>query len=471
MSPVQAIAADLVELFDDGIAPIYVLDDRRRIVFCNTACARWAGTTTAELLGQECAFHTPPETLGPAAIAAGLCPPPKVFCGQAETGLISRREPDGRWIYRRAHFFPLDDGQDESTPVLVVLDHEDRPGPDLADMDVAKSDASSDGALHEQLRRFRHQMAGRFSSESLVGTSPLIVKARTQIELAARARASVLCVGPPGVGKAHAAKAVHYAQRDPGPLVPVSCAVVETNVLRSTLRALWFKYSTVNESSPTLILEDVDLLSPEAQSDLVSLLRADPLQVRIIATSCKPRDELVVLLSAELVCALSTITIELPPLGERLEDLPLLAQAFLEAANAGQVKQLGGFTSEALDQLLAFPWQGNLDELAQIVREAHERARWGEIAAGDLPDRVRWASDAASYPPRVDESIDLEEFLARLEKELITRALRRAKGNKSKAAKLLGLTRPRLYRRLIQLGLEQDEGKGPDSDARPAPRE
>ena len=86
MSPVQAIAADLVELFDDGIAPIYVLDDRRRIVFCNTACARWAGTTTAELLGQECAFHTPTETLGPAAIAAGLCPPPKVFCGQAANG-------------------------------------------------------------------------------------------------------------------------------------------------------------------------------------------------------------------------------------------------------------------------------------------------------------------------------------------------------------------------------------------------
>ena len=318
-----------------------------------------------------------------------------------------------------------------SAPVLVVLDHEDFPGPDLADMDVAKSDASSDGTLHEQLRRFRHQMAGRFSSESLVGTSPLIVKARTQIELAARARASVLCVGPPGVGKAHAAKAVHYAQRDPGPLVPVSCAVVETNVLRSTLRLV------VQVFDRERIIAHADLgrrglvvaRGPVRPCELAAGRSAAG------ANHChqlQARDELVALLSAELVCALSTITIELPALGERLEDLPLLAQAFLEAANAGQVKQLGGFTSEALDQLLAFPWQGNLDELAQIVREAHERARWGEIAAGDLPDRVRWAADAASYPPRVDESIDLEEFLARLEKELIRRAYAAPKATRAK---------------------------------------
>ena len=99
------------------------------------------------------------------------------------------------------------------------------------------------------------------------------------------------------------------------------------------------------------------------------------------------------------------------------------------------------------------------DELAAIVRQSHEQAQGGEIAVRDLPNQIQWAAGAASYPPRTDETIMLEEFLARVEKELITRAMRRAKGNKSKAAKLLGLTRPRLYRRLVQLGMEQPEEK------------
>ena len=83
------------------------------------------------------------------------------------------------------------------------------------------------------------------------------------------------------------------------------------------------------------------------------------------------------------------------------------------------------------------------------------------MTAQDLPDEIRWSAEAASRPARRDEAIVLPEFLAKVEIELITRALRRAKGNKSKAARLLGLTRPRLYRRLVQLGLEKPEENKP----------
>jgi DNA-binding NtrC family response regulator len=146
----------------------------------------------------------------------------------------------------------------------------------------------------------------------------------------------------------------------------------------------------------------------------------------------------------------------------RSEDVPPLAQLFLEEANAGAIKQVGGFSPEALDALSAYRWPGNVDELAAMVREAHERAAGGEVTVKHLPKRIHLAADAAAHPPRVDEPIVLEEFLARVEKELIARALRRAKGNKSKAARLLGLTRPRLYRRLVQLGLEPPDGPGSD---------
>jgi DNA-binding NtrC family response regulator len=106
----------------------------------------------------------------------------------------------------------------------------------------------------------------------------------------------------------------------------------------------------------------------------------------------------------------------------------------------------------------AYAWPGNLDELARVVAEAHRRVEGPQVGAGDLPDRIRLAAEAAAYPPRPEETIVLDEFLAGVERELIRRALAQAKGNKAKAARLLGMTRPRLYRRLVQLGLEGDSG-------------
>jgi DNA-binding NtrC family response regulator len=295
----------------------------------------------------------------------------------------------------------------------------------------------------------------------LLGNSPAIQRARAQIELAAASNAAVIITGPAGAGKDHVARAIHYQRKAPGTLVPLSCAVLETNLLRSTLRAAWSKSHNLHETSSTLMLDDIDAMPPEAQSDLVELMASEPSRVRVISTSACGLAEVVSRgqFSPRLACLLSTIAIELPPLAQRLEDLPVLAQAMLEEHNARGGKQVGGFSPEALDQLAAYSWPGNLDELSAIVRQAHERSSGGQVTERDLPDAIRWAAHAATHPPRPDEAIDLETFLARVEKELLARALRRARGNKSKAAKLLGLTRPRLYRRLVALGLEQPDDK------------
>jgi DNA-binding NtrC family response regulator len=154
----------------------------------------------------------------------------------------------------------------------------------------------------------------------------------------------------------------------------------------------------------------------------------------------------------ELACALGTIEIELPPLTERLEDLPSLAQLLVEEANSIGDKQISSITSEALDLLAAHTWPGNLDELAAVVTEAHARATGTQITLRDLPQRIHWTQEA-TRGKHVEDAIHLEEFLARAERELIERALARAKGNKTRAAKLLGMTRPRFYRRLVQLKL------------------
>jgi transcriptional regulator with PAS, ATPase and Fis domain len=457
MSNSRTIAVDLAKLLNDSAAPIYVLDDDRRIVFCNTACARWTRTRAPELIGQQCAYHTPAEDAGPMGVAAGLCPPPQAFSGQAQTAIVSCIAKDGRVLYRRGHFLPLGDGRDESAEVIAILDPQDCSG------DAPGVPAELDAQLHEQVRRFRLQWASRFRTDSLIGDSLAMVRVRAQIELAAGVGASVLIVGPGGSGRDHAAKAIHYRCDEPENLVPLDCTLLETNLLRSTLRALALKSEvTASESLGTLLLSDVDAAPPEVQADLTDLIRTNSLKLRILATAAAPLVSLASQgkFSPELACALSTITIEMPPLRERIADLPLLAQAFLEEVNLGALKQVGGFSPEALDRLSEYAWPGNVEELAVVVRESHERATAGQVEVRDLPNQIQWAADAAARPQRPSESIVLEEFLARVERELITRAMRRAKGNKSKAAKLLGLTRPRLYRRILQLGMEQPTESG-----------
>ena len=197
---------------------------------------------------------------------------------------------------------------------------------------------------------------------------------------------------------------------------------------------------------------------PRARQHWLRSCRRPSCPLRLISTAAAPLVDLPPrgLYREDLAAMLSTITIELPPLAKRRDDLPLLAQALLEEQNARGGRQLGGFSSEALDRLCAYSWPGNVAELAQVVAESHARASGTLIARDDLPERLRLAAEAAAHPRRKEEPIQLDEFVARIERELIRRALARAKGNKTKAARLLGLNRPRLYRRMVQLGLAEE---------------
>ena len=114
---------------------------------------------------------------------------------------------------------------------------------------------------------------------------------------------------------------------------------------------------------------------------------------------------------------------------------------------------------EALDQLALYSWPRGLDELRDVIAAAHAAATSHEITTGDLPAVVHHAAKSAAVSRRAPEKIDLTEFLESVERELITRALAQSGGNKSAAAELLGVPRPRLYRRLVQLGLIAEPAK------------
>jgi DNA-binding NtrC family response regulator len=459
-------AGRLARLLEASQQPIYVLDEQREILFCNTACAAWAGTTSEALIGQTCNYHSAAEANDPAAVAARLCPPPDVFSGGIRRGQVASLDTAGQLILRAAEFVPL--SAERAGALLVIVSPADLP-PSPAGAPVSVELAPAE--LHAELQRLRRQFAGRYALDRLFGPSPSSVKVRAQVQLAAAAPASVLVVGPPGSGKIHVAKAIHYRQpagKLPG-LLPIACAALDPELLVSTLGAQLARSEAGREDSfGTLLLQDVDALPLEIQPQLLQMLR--PVRaLRLIATACRAPADLVAesQFSGELAALLSTLTIELVPLVDRIDDLPLLAQAFLEDLNATGDAQIGGFSPEALDLLAGYHWPGNLDELAAMVRDSHNRAariRGGdqkgpgtEITPRDLPERIHLAAAAARWPRREEEPIDLDEVLGRLEAELINRALGQAKGNKSRAAELLGLTRPRFYRRLIQLGLAGED--------------
>ena len=442
--------------------PVYVLDDELTVVFCNRACRDWLGPGAEGLLGQRCAYHSSPDQSGPAAVAAGLCPPPAAMAGRQLTAHVSCIGADGQVHARRARFIPLGTCPEDLIGLVVLLDAEDLPEPDATPPPLC-GDEPQPTDLHEHVRQFRRQAAARYRADRLIGNSSAIRRVRAQIELAAGSRASVLLVGPPGSGRQHVAAAIHYGS-DPqsaGSLIPLACAVLGADLIHSTVLALAAKEPLGERTSrSTLLLNQADQLPLVVQAELAEVLARRSFQLRLIATAARPLEQLAVAgtYRADLAALLSTITIELPPLARRREDLPLLAQLFLEDANARGGKQLGGFAPEALDQLDAYPWPGNLDELAQVVAQAHRQAEGPQIGPRDLPEQIRLAATVAAHPPRTEKTIELDEFLGRVERELIRRALAQAKGNKAQAARLLGMTRPRLYRRMLQLGLEANGG-------------
>ncbi|HVC93844.1 MAG TPA: sigma 54-interacting transcriptional regulator [Pirellulales bacterium] len=443
----RASVNELAKLLDSLTEPVYVLDDERRIVYCNRACREWTGCAAEELLGRECRYHSSPEATGAVAVAAALCPPPEVFHGRRITANVVLPSGDHASAERRVDFVPL--GADQGSAVgamAFVLP--------ASAVKTAHDDAPA-AELHTRIQRFRRQFALLFHVDRLLGESPAMRRVRAQVQAASVGAASVLVVGPRGGGRQHVARAVHYASGAAacGPFVPLACALLDVELLGATVRALLKPKMPAPPRPASLLLDDADELPPAAQVELARLLAPADLPFRIIATARGPlaaRDDF----RHDLACRLSTIVIDLPPLNTRPADLPLVAQGFLEQANALGTKQVSGFSSVALDRLAAYEWPGDVDELEAVVRESHARAETPEIRPRDLPPRLELAADAAAYPRKPEETIVLDQFLASVEQELIKRAFERSKRNKAKAARLLGMTRTRVHRRLVQMGLE-----------------
>lgn len=453
LSPIRAV----VRALEQTPAPVYVLDAQRRIVFANAALAAWLGVPVEQLLGRVCNYHAggadPTE-----AACAGLCPPPEVLAGKSAGGVVTRLGTAGQPAEERtAHFLGLPSEAEAAGGCLLVVvatgPREKSPNPQG---DARAPEALSSDWLHAQLRALRASEQGRYPLSQFVGESPAIVRARELARLAGGTTRGVLIVGPPGSGREHLARTIHALRsRGQSPLVPLACPLLDVEGMQAGLTALLKAQQHSGNGSGAVLLLEADRMPASVQQELSEFLRLPQVELQTLTTARRSLTRLAARgkFRPELAYRLSTVTIPLPPLARRREDIPLLAQHFVEQSNAAGGKQLRGFQPAALEYLVSLPWKTNADLLRRAVEEAIGRAAGTDITLADLPDWVHLAHHDQAHPSRPAEPIELDALLAGMEKELLLRALAQAKGNKSRAAELLSISRGRLLRRLAHFGL------------------
>ncbi len=450
----------LIRTLEGSRTPIYLLDRERRIVFANEALAAWARRPLAELVGLRCDYHTSASVGGLRELAASLCPPPAAWEDELAAGSVAVIDADGRLDRRAARFVPLP--QAESPGELLVAVCGPALAPSLRAAGAREVAQATGSELHVRLQQLRSELGRRYHIGQLIGQSDAMNLVRTQVQIAAQAGANALIVGPPGSGREHVARTIFYAGSETGAvpevgqLVPLDGAVIDAEELQAILVAVLRRQADQKrEQPPTALVLDIDRLSSAAQQELAAFLQLPGIKLRLLATA---RSSLARRTSRgkfrhDLACAVSSLTIRLPALARRSEDLPLLAQYFLEEANIGASRQLTGFARPALEAILTYDWPGNIAELAQAVAEACAKAAGPHVLPSDLPDRIHLAAGAVAHAPRMPQPIQLDPFLADIERELIQRALASTRNNKTRAAQMLGLSRARFLRRMAQLGL------------------
>ena len=448
----------LIKLLRSSSHLLYVVDEQRKLVFCNQACCDWLECGEADLVGKHCDYQSSDAA---SQTVDGLCPPPETFLGQVTQTTIT---PPTSAASQSVVCIPLSgttSGEPETGPpggVLVIgMDSTAWPR-----QQQAADPTSID--LHEQLQQLRQQLGHWFQLEQLIGHTPSLQRIRDQILLASQSRSRVLIIGPPGSSREQFGRVIHYQGQGhaPSTIVPLSCTLLDTELIESTVTAFLSRFANLQtDMPPALLLLDVDELALDAQAMLVGVLGIAEFELQTIATARQPLVDLARKggFRYDLANMLSTLVIEIPPLAEHLDDVPLMAQYFLEQQNERRANQLSGFSDEALDALAAYDWPRNLSELRDVVRRSCDKASGNTVGGNDLPEKIHFAMQAVAYPRPIAEPIDLDSYLAGIEEELIRRALEQAGGNKTRAAGLLGITRARLHRRASQI---QQKNDGPN---------
>ena len=416
--------------------PVFVLDRRRRLLFVNRAWEALTGFGSDAARGLVCRHLAPVgvDASGDDALAHALTPPAEVSQGQPSRArrraVYAATNASPRWW--DIDFLPL--RQDAGYLVvgrIVPLAEDPASNPSL-------------GQLPERLVDLRQRRMRLYAFDRLESRHPRMLRLAEQARVVAPLEIPVLIVGESGTGKHTLARILHAQGSgcDHG-FVGLDCRLLPPSAVVEALQSVG--RGTVYVSSPECLPVDLqqsirDRLA--ATTRLILGCRGDP-EENVRAGRLLDR----------LFWQVSVFRLDLLPLRERGEDLPRLVERLLAEWNEREGRTVRGLTAEAREALAAYPWPGNLRELRDVLHDSADRASSEWIDLADLPSAVRLALQLERQPLTRAKPLDLERTLEAVEARLITLALRRADGNRTRAAEILGIPRARLLRRMEAFGL------------------
>ena len=362
---------------------------------------------------------------------------------------------------------------------------------DVEELRIVVDRALSSQALEREVKQLRAQVVQRYAFHNLIGKSQGMQEIYAKIEQVADSRTTVLITGESGTGKELVAKALHYnSGRRERPFIALNCAALPETLIESELfghEKGSFTDATARRvgqfelaNTGTLFLDEIGDLSAMTQAKLLRVLQereftriggvqSIKVDVRIVAATNRNLEEMVRKgqFREDLYYRINVISLFLPPLRERGEDIPLLAKHFLAKRVEEEKRPHIEFGKEALEVLTRYPWPGNVREMENIIEHAFI---WSQncpkITQEHLPTILK--SDSRSSSLRDDTlagRMSLEKAVMEFEREIILDALKRTNYVQTHAANLLGISRRMLKYRMDTLGIGRpDNGNGQEPD-------
>jgi len=332
--------------------------------------------------------------------------------------------------------------------------------------------------LRQENQRLRQEVRRDYAFGNIVGKSPKMMQVFDTIKKISDYKASVLLMGESGTGKEMVAKCIHYnSPRSNEPFVAVNCGAIPETLLESELfgheRGAFTDAKKEKRGSfemahlGTLFLDEIGEASLSAQVKLLRALQEGEVKrlgserplavdVRIIAATIRDLSKAVAegKFREDLFYRLNVLPLHLPPLRERKEDIPLLVDHFICKYNERHRLNTEGISEDALARLLEYPWPGNVRELENAVERAMILVQGKRIGPDCLPSEVL-GGRAPLKRELLGEEFSIKKASRVLEEELIRKALRKTKGNRSQASKLLEISHPSLLSKMKEFGIEE----------------
>ena len=450
MSPVSGQSRDTHAIILDSINDgVFTVDQDWRITSFNRAAERITGVKRQQAIGKPCCE----------VFRASIC----------ETACALRKTlTTGRPVVNKAVY--ILDAKGNRLPISIsTAAFKDESGKTIGGVETFR-----DLSLAEDLRK---ELEAQYSFAEIVGRSPSMRQVFQLLPQIAESDSTVLIEGASGTGKELFAKAIHkLSRRRDKRFVAINCAALPDTLLESEL--FGYKagaFTDARQDKPgrfaiadggTLLLDEIGDISPAMQVRLLRVLQertyeplgsVEPIKtdVRIIAATNKDLAKLVRkgVFREDLFYRIHVIRLALPNLRDRREDIPLLVEHFIAKFNRLQGKDVVGVSDEVLARLMDHDYPGNVRELENIIEHAFVLCRGAMIEMAHLPPQLRGAGEAVS--PNI-AGMTLEA----MERFLIANALQRHNGNRTAAARQLGINPSTLFRKLKSLGIELPKSDG-----------